>query len=208
MGKGLVLIGSPHLTKFEADGGYVSRFSSSFLALGFIRFDGESALPPTAANTHRWVHNPINVLRKTTNRAITMNYLTLSIGSIALLIGLAIVVLTMMFLRENRVKNILTGMVLALLGTLIVLSSLQERGSLQINIGISNKQFSFLLIGFVMSLFILKGILDLREGKKNLQDRKISPFLIFKNKFQIVVAVIVTTWVILILVVAFTQFGR
>jgi len=36
-----------------ADGGYAPRFLSLFLALGFSRFDGESTLPPTAANASR-----------------------------------------------------------------------------------------------------------------------------------------------------------
>jgi hypothetical protein len=36
-----------------ADGGYVPRFLRLFLALSFLRFDGESTLPPTAANAHR-----------------------------------------------------------------------------------------------------------------------------------------------------------
>ncbi len=137
-----------------------------------------------------------------------MNYLTLSIGIITVLIGLAIVVLTIVLLHENRVRNILTGVVFALLGTSIIWLSLQGRGASQINIGISDKQFGVMLVGFVMSLFILKGILDIRGGSKNLQDKTISPFLVFKSKFQILVAVIVTTWVILILVVVFTQFGR
>jgi len=37
-----------------ADGGYAARFWGIFLALGFFCFDGESTLPPTAANAHRW----------------------------------------------------------------------------------------------------------------------------------------------------------
>jgi len=42
------------LTPHAADGGYVARFSSFFAAWAFLRFDGESTLPPTAANAHRW----------------------------------------------------------------------------------------------------------------------------------------------------------
>ncbi len=53
MCKGLDLMKSPHLTKFEADGGYAPRFSSFFTALSFVHFDSESALPPTAANASR-----------------------------------------------------------------------------------------------------------------------------------------------------------
>ena len=41
------------LTQRAADGGYAARFWSIFLALGFSRFDGESTLPPTAANANR-----------------------------------------------------------------------------------------------------------------------------------------------------------
>ena len=42
------------LTKRAADGGYAARFLGFFLALSFFRFEGESTLPPTAANAHRW----------------------------------------------------------------------------------------------------------------------------------------------------------
>ena len=35
-----------------ADGGYAPRFFGIFLALSFFRFDGESTLPPTAANAN------------------------------------------------------------------------------------------------------------------------------------------------------------
>jgi hypothetical protein len=41
-------------TQRAADGGYAARFLSLFLALSFFRFDGESTLPPTAANADRW----------------------------------------------------------------------------------------------------------------------------------------------------------
>jgi hypothetical protein len=106
------------------------------------------------------------------------------------------------------VKNILTGVVLALIGASIIWLSFQGNTTFQINIGISDQQFGFLLLGFVISLFILKGILDIREGTKNLQDKTISSFQIFKSKFQIVVAVIVTSFVVLIALVALTQLGR
>jgi len=51
-----MLIAKPKrwLTQRAADGGYAPRFLSLFLALSFFRFDGESTLPPTAANADRW----------------------------------------------------------------------------------------------------------------------------------------------------------
>lgn len=46
------------LTQRAADGGYAPRFSAFFGALSFVRFEGESTLPPTAANAHRWAASP------------------------------------------------------------------------------------------------------------------------------------------------------
>jgi hypothetical protein len=45
-------------TKRAADGGYAARFLSISVALGFSRFDGESTLPPTAANASRSAAKP------------------------------------------------------------------------------------------------------------------------------------------------------
>lgn len=42
------------LTKRALDGGYAPRYFGMFLALAVFRFDGESTLPPTASNAHRW----------------------------------------------------------------------------------------------------------------------------------------------------------
>ena len=41
------------LTQRAADLGYAPRYFGMFLALGFSRFDGESTLPPQAANASR-----------------------------------------------------------------------------------------------------------------------------------------------------------
>jgi len=46
------------LTMRAADGGYAARFLSVFLASSLFRFDGESTLPPTAANASRWAASP------------------------------------------------------------------------------------------------------------------------------------------------------
>ena len=37
-----------------ADLGYAPRFQAFFVASSFLRFDGESTLPPQAANANRW----------------------------------------------------------------------------------------------------------------------------------------------------------
>jgi hypothetical protein len=41
-------------TQRAADGGYAPRFLGIFLAWSFSQFDGESTLPPTAANADHW----------------------------------------------------------------------------------------------------------------------------------------------------------
>jgi len=47
------LMAQSWLTMRAADGGYAPRFLGIFLALSFIRFEGESTLLPTAANASR-----------------------------------------------------------------------------------------------------------------------------------------------------------
>jgi len=51
--RGLAFIQRP--TQRAADGGYAPHFWSVFVALSLSRFDGESTLPPAAANAHRWL---------------------------------------------------------------------------------------------------------------------------------------------------------
>ena len=41
------------LTRRAPDLGYAARFLNIFLALGFVRFAGESTLPPQAGNASR-----------------------------------------------------------------------------------------------------------------------------------------------------------
>ena len=45
---------NPRLTQRAADLGYAPRYLGICLAWSFSRFDGESTLPPQAANASRW----------------------------------------------------------------------------------------------------------------------------------------------------------
>jgi len=135
-----------------------------------------------------------------------MKYLALSIGGISALIGITIIVLTVVVSLKNRAKNVLTGIAFFILGTAIIWLGLQDRDAYQINIGISDRQFGFILFSFVLGLFILKGVLDIREGSRKLQDKTISSFQFFRGKLQIVIAIIVTFFIILILLITFTQY--
>lgn len=135
-----------------------------------------------------------------------MKYFAFSIGIVSALIGITILVLTIVHSLKNRTKNVFTGIAFIILGTVIVWLSLQDRGIYQINIGISDKQLGLMLFITVLGLFILKGVLDIREGTRKLQDNTISSFQVFRSKLQLVVAVIVTVFIVLILLVTLTQF--
>ena len=135
-----------------------------------------------------------------------MNYPGFIIGCIVAIIGLAIFTLTIIFLKENRVKNALTGLLISLIGIALIYLGVRGNDTIYIRSSLSERQFGFLLSGFVMSLFILKGILDIRESIKNLRDKTISSALSFKSKLQLTGAIIVTAFAILALLVIFTQY--
>ena len=48
-------------TPRAADLGYAPRFLGIFLALGVLRFDGESTLPPQAGNANRWADFELHI---------------------------------------------------------------------------------------------------------------------------------------------------
>ncbi|MBI3177774.1 MAG: hypothetical protein HYZ35_07275 [Chloroflexi bacterium] len=137
-----------------------------------------------------------------------MNSLSFVIGSVAVVVGIAIVVLPLRFLRTNRTKNSITGVVFVLIGASIIWLNLQGNVTYHINIGISDEQFGFLLPSFVLSLFILKGVLDIREGSEKLRTKSLSPFLIFSSRFQIIVAIIITTFAVVCWFVVLSSFLR
>lgn len=113
-----------------------------------------------------------------------MNYILLImlIGSICIMAGLAIIALTVVSLRNNRARNIATGIISVLIGASLIWLSSQGNTTLYIDIGISDKQFGFLLVGFVMALFILRGVMDIREGSRRLKDKTLPSFVIFKGR--------------------------
>ena len=132
-------------------------------------------------------------------------YLTF-FGSIVSLIGLSIVVLALVFLRQNRIKNAVTGIIFTLLGLGLVWATFQGTNTIQLNIGIPDHLTGFLLFGIVASLTFLKMISIIIEGSRRLKDKSLSPFLAFYNKFGIIVGVIIGTWVCILTLIAVFQY--
>ena len=91
-----------------------------------------------------------------------MNYLIVAIGSIAILLGLALIILTAVFLREERWKNIVLGIVFILLGIPILISGIQGKMSISLTMGVPSQTIGIILVSIVFGLFIVKGILDIR----------------------------------------------
>ena len=137
-----------------------------------------------------------------------MNFLSALFGVFLILIGLTIVVLTTIFLKVNRVKNSITGIFFILIGIAIVWLSLLGSVTFSINLGIPNKLFGILLVCFVMSLFILRGILDIRAGSKKLKDETISSLQFSRSRFQVIVGIIFITFFAGLMLLAISQLAR
>jgi hypothetical protein len=135
-----------------------------------------------------------------------MNGFTIIIGSVTALIGLVIISLSIIFLKANRAKNILSGILFILMGGFILWLSLSRASSFHLNIGVSDRLFGFLVICFVLSLFILKGALDIRAGSWKLKAGTNPPIQAFTSQFQIIIGVILAAWGILIFLLALWQF--
>lgn len=137
-----------------------------------------------------------------------MDHLSFSIGFVVALIGLAIIILTLVFYREKRQNYLFTGVVFFVIGVSIVWLGSQSTSTFQINIGITDKQLGLVIISLVMGLFVLKSVFDIREGSQNLKKKTTQPFVIFKSKFQIIVAIIVITWIIFLIVLLLGQYSH
>jgi hypothetical protein len=137
-----------------------------------------------------------------------MNYLALTIGSIAILLGLALIILTAVFLREERWKNILMGIVFILLGLPILVTGIQGKNSIPLNIGITDRQIVIILTCIVFGLFIVKGVLDIRTSFKALNENAITSAQVYKARFRIIVSLVLITFSLILWIVTFVQLGR
>jgi hypothetical protein len=135
-------------------------------------------------------------------------YLSLLIGVVATLIGLVIVVLSLIFLRQKRANSIYTGIAFVLFGVAIIWFGLQGDATFHFKTNLTNKQFGLLLAIFVMSLFILRGVLDLRKGLMKSREDTLSGYSVYLNGFRIIVAAIILIASISLVILIFSYFGK
>jgi hypothetical protein len=126
--------------------------------------------------------------------------LVLIIGVLAAIVGFTIIALAVFFLHENRISGIFFGIVFLIFGTFFIWGGIIRSDTIVINLGDSGDHFGIFLPFFILSLFIIKGVLDIRNGLKNLKQESITPNLRFRSKFQIIVAIIVTIFALFLMV--------
>ncbi|HNB52510.1 MAG TPA: hypothetical protein PK530_11225 [Anaerolineales bacterium] len=134
-----------------------------------------------------------------------MNTVTVIIGSGSLLTGIASI-FGAIFFRTNRRTNFFLGIFFALVGMGIIVLSSQGNSTYMINIGLSENQSGFLLLCCVMSIFLLKGILTVKEGTAKLKTENLSSHIVLRSKFQIAIALLLSIFAVFILFLAFIRF--
>jgi len=135
----------------------------------------------------------------------------LALGGIISVIGVAYVVLNIAVVRANRVKSFFEGIGYFLFGTLMIWLGAQglsgERAT-EIDLGISESQFAVFLLILGVGAFVLKSVLNIREGRERLRDKTLSPFLVFKSRFQIVSAIIFLAFLAFVLINFLSQLSK
>ncbi len=116
---------------------------------------------------------------------------TIGIGCLSILLGIADVGLALIRRGRQRLRNIVIGVGLAMVGILIIWLSLRSVAEYQIDLGpVIGKIWSLILVPLVFGLFILRGIMDIRRGRKDLRDENISQFMSGRAILRIAVAVV------------------
>ena len=135
--------------------------------------------------------------------------LSLLIGSIVIIIGLAIILISLALPNGKRANPIATGVVMILVGISIIWLVLHDNSTFHINTGLTTRFTWILFLGFIFGLFILRGVLSIRESSKQLKNKKLSKILIYKNRVQLIVGVIgVTIMTMMFLLLAFAPVGN
>ncbi len=135
-------------------------------------------------------------------------FLSLLIGSTVTLIGLAIVVLSLLFLKEKPANSIITGIAFVLFGIAILWLGLQGNATFHIKTNLTDEQIGLLLVVFVMSLFILRGVLDIRKGSMKLRDKTLSLYAVYLNRFRIIVGVIILIFAVFMVMLTISNVGK
>ncbi len=111
----------------------------------------------------------------------------LILGIFLCMIGFMVLVLSLRFIPEHKIENSLTGLLFTLCGTGIAWASfLTITGHDTFQIGIPDSCISFLLVFIVFGSFIIRALMDIREGKTTLNSSgTITNLKKFQGIFQV-----------------------
>jgi hypothetical protein len=148
--------------------------------------------------------------KKNHRRGLYMNSINVFtiIGVVATLIGLAIAILSFIFLKKNKISSIITGVFLSLIGFSIFWISLNPDKVFEINLGISDKSARFLIIFIMLGMFMLRFVMLFQEGSKELKDKKRSTFSYYQSKWKIFGAIVGLSFYIYIAFILFSWWLR
>lgn len=126
------------------------------------------------------------------------------IGCLGIILGLAEVSLAVLRHGRHRLRNIIIGVGFAIVGILIIWLSSRSAAEYQIDLGPAiGKIWGVLLVPLVFGLFILRGIMDIGQGRKELKGEKTSQFMFGRAIFRIAVAVVMIALSLTILALFF-----
>jgi hypothetical protein len=131
--------------------------------------------------------------------------LTLIIAGIAILAGLIDILVTIVFTRKNRPGNIVIGVAIILLGASTIWLSLDDNAFKHKMIAAANNLSGLLLLLFVFGLFVLKSIMNIRDGHRQLNKPDLPQFFVWRGAFQIISGVIMIVFIIFALLLFFLQ---
>jgi hypothetical protein len=131
------------------------------------------------------------------------------IGWIAVFIGLAGISITIALLRLYRRRNILVGAAFLLCGILIVSLDRQAGATHPLGHGVAADGLcGVLLLGFVVSLFALRTVLNDRAGHGRMSGTAPAGPLVWRDTFQTVSGIIMFVSIMLVFLVFLFQLVR
>jgi hypothetical protein len=107
------------------------------------------------------------------------------IGVVVTLIGLAVAILSFIFIKENKLSSVITGIFFSVIGFLIFWLSLNPDKPIGINLGLSDKSASFLIPILVLGMFMYRAVTILKEGWDELKDENLPVLLIYRGRWKI-----------------------
>ena len=137
-----------------------------------------------------------------------MSILAISIGSIAVVTGMAIVLLSLAVSRTDRASSVASGAALASIGALLFWLGLDPDRMFEFPVGLPEEQAGVFLFGLIMSLFAARGIMSIRAGMKTLRAKSLTTLQARRGVFSFIVGIALRTWVVVLVVVFASNMGK